>query len=154
VLQSLGRTHDEANVARAIADARDAGIGRVNVDLIYGTPGESLDDWSATLDRALALEPEHVSAYALTVEPGTPLGQQVAAGARAPDDDDQAAKYELADARLEAAGYGWYEISNWARPGEECRHNLLYWTGGDFLGIGCAAHGHRAGRRTWNVRTP
>src|SRR5262249_48962155 len=100
------------------------------------------------------LEPEHISAYALTVEPGTPLGRNIAAGAAAPDDDDQAEKYELADRRLEAAGYAWYEISNWARPDEECRHNLLYWTGGEYLGIGCAAHGHRDGRRSWTVRTP
>ncbi len=154
VLTALGRTHEPANVERAVAAARAAGIRRINLDLIYGTPGESLADWSATIQSAIALEPEHVSAYALTVEPGTPLGQQVAAGAPAPDDDDQAAKYELADRLLGDAGYCWYEISNWARPGEECRHNLLYWTGGDYIGVGCAAHGCRGGRRTWTVRTP
>jgi putative oxygen-independent coproporphyrinogen III oxidase len=161
VLVALGRTHDAANVARAVAWARDAGIDRVNVDLIYGTPGERVADWDATLDAALALEPSHVSAYALTVEPGTPLGKAVAAGDRpAPDDDDQATKYEIADDRLRAAGFEWYEISNWARPGEECRHNLLYWDGGEYAAIGCAAHGHTRvpelglSRRWWNVRTP
>jgi oxygen-independent coproporphyrinogen-3 oxidase len=96
-----------------------------------------------------------VSAYALTVEPGTPLGKMVAAGERAaPDDDDQALKYELADDRLRAAGFEWYEVSNWAQPGDECRHNLLYWRQGEYVGIGCAAHGHTGGRRWWNVRTP
>jgi oxygen-independent coproporphyrinogen-3 oxidase len=155
VLLALNRTHDPANVVRAVDAARAAGIGRVNLDLIYGTPGETLADWRATLDGALALAPEHVSAYALTVEAGTPLGIAVAAGAKpAPDDDDQADKYAMADERLTAAGYDWYEISNWARPGEECRHNLLYWQGDDYLAIGCAAHGKTGGRRWWNVRTP
>jgi len=155
VLAALGRTHDPDNVARAVSWARAAGIERVNLDLIYGTPGESVADWETTLDAALALAPEHVSAYALTVEPGTPLGRAVAAGLRTgPDDDDQAMKYEVADDRLGAAGLRWYEISNWARPGGECRHNLLYWQGGDYAAIGCAAHGHTAPRRWWNVRTP
>jgi oxygen-independent coproporphyrinogen-3 oxidase len=155
VLAALGRTHDPDNVARAVDAARSAGIDRYNLDLIYGTPGESIDDWVATLDAALALGPGHVSAYALTVEAGTPLGKAVVAGERAaPDDDDQAVKYELADDRLTAAGLPWYEISNWARPGEECRHNLLYWQGGDYVAIGCAAHGSTGGRRCWNVRTP
>ena len=114
--------------------ARAEGFARVSVDLIYGTPGETIADWRATLDDVLALEPDHVSAYALTVEPATPLGKRVAAGeSRAPDDDDQADKYAIADDRLAAAGLAWYEISNWARPGHECRHNLLYWTGGDYL---------------------
>jgi oxygen-independent coproporphyrinogen-3 oxidase len=155
VLAALGRTHDPANVERAIAFARDAGFRRVNVDLIYGTPEESPDDWRRTLDAALALDVEHVSAYALTVEAGTPLGRAVANGARrAPDDDRQADAYNTADDVLTAAGYEWYEVSNWARVNEACRHNELYWTGGDYLGIGCAAHGHTAGRRWWNVRTP
>jgi oxygen-independent coproporphyrinogen-3 oxidase len=160
VLIALGRTHDPDNVARAVAAACAAGIERYNLDLIYGTPGESVDDWATTLDAALALEPGHVSAYALTVEPGTPMGKDVAAGERAaPDDDDQATKYELADDRLTAAGLPWYEVSNWARPGDECRHNLIYWHGGDYVAIGCAAHGASftedgAVRRWWNVRTP
>ena len=123
--------------------------------MIYGTPGESLDDWRRSLDEVLALGVEHVSAYALTVEPATPLGRAVAAGARpAPDDDGQADAYIIADDVLSAAGLTWYEVSNWARPGEACRHNLLYWHEGEYLGIGCAAHGHTKGRRWWNVRTP
>jgi putative oxygen-independent coproporphyrinogen III oxidase len=155
VLAALGRTHDPANVTRAIALARDAGFERINADLIYGTPQETSDDWRRSLDGALALEVGHVSAYALTVEPGTPLGRRVAAGAAAtPDDDVQADDYLVADRLLTDAGLEWYEISNWARPGEECRHNLLYWTQGDYAGIGCAAHGHTDGRRSWNVRTP
>jgi len=159
VLAALGRTHDPANVTRAIALARDAGFERINVDLIYGTPGETRDDWRATLAGAVGLDVSHVSAYALTVEPATPLGIRVAAGAAAPDDDVQADCYMTADAVLGAAGLDWYEVSNWARPGEECRHNLLYWSEGEYLGIGCAAHGHTvdhngAGRRWWNVRTP
>jgi len=154
VLAALGRTHDPANVAHAVAAARAAGFETFNLDLIYGTPGESLDDWRATMAGALALEPPHVSAYALTVEPATALGRRVAAGAPAPVDDDQAAKYEIADELLTAAGLPWYEVSNWARPRHECRHNLHTWRGGDYLAIGCAAHGHRHGRRWWNVRTP
>jgi oxygen-independent coproporphyrinogen-3 oxidase len=131
--------------------ARTAGFANFNVDLIFGAVGETLADWARTLDDVLALEPAHVSAYALTVEPGTPLARDAA---RHPDDDDQAEKYELANAVLEGAGLCNYEISNWARPGAECRHNLLYWRQGDYRGIGCAAHSHEAGRRWWNVRTP
>ncbi len=155
VLDGLGRTHNPENVERAVAFARTAGIERVNVDLIYGTPGESPEDWQHTLEGALALGVEHVSAYALTVEPATPLGRAVAAGTRvAPDDDIQADAYTSADELLTAAGFEWYEVSNWAKPGEQCRHNELYWNGGEYLGIGCAAHGHTDGRRWWNVRTP
>jgi putative oxygen-independent coproporphyrinogen III oxidase len=155
VLHALNRTHDPDNVVRAVAAARTAGIRRINLDLIYGTPGETVADWRSTLAGALALAPEHVSAYALTIEAGTPLGQAVALGAKpAPDDDDQADKYVVADGVLTAAGYRWYEISNWARPGEECRHNLGYWHGRDYLAIGCAAHGKTGPRRWWNVRTP
>ena len=154
VLSALGRTHHPQNVARAVTAARATGFDTFNLDLIYGTPGETIDDWRATLAGALALDPPHVSAYALTVEPATALGRRVAAGAPAPVDDDQAAKYEVADELLTAAGLPWYEVSNWARSGHECRHNLLTWRGGDYLAIGCAAHGHRAGRRWWNVRTP
>jgi len=159
VLAALGRTHDPDNVTRAIALARETGFERLNVDLIYGTPGETRDDWRATVAGAVALGVSHVSAYALTVEPATPLGIRVAAGAAAPDDDVQADRYLMADEILGAAGLEWYEVSNWARPGEECRHNDLYWSEGEYLGIGCAAHGHTAdgngfGRRWWNVRTP
>ncbi len=155
VLVALGRTHDPDNVTRAVDAVRTAGIERLNLDLIYGAVGETVDDWGRTVAGAIALGPEHVSAYALTVEPGTPLGKDVAAGARrAPDDDDQADKYVIADELLGAAGYEWYEISNWARPGEACRHNELYWFGDDYLAIGCAAHGKTGDRRWWNVRTP
>jgi putative oxygen-independent coproporphyrinogen III oxidase len=151
VLVALGRTHDPANVRRAVAIVRDAGITTFNVDLIYGGSGESLDDWRRTVDGALALEPPHVSAYALTVEPGTLLA---ADAARHPDDDDQAEKYLAAASALEDAGLAWYEISNWARPGHECRHNQLYWSMGEYQAFGCAGHSHRDGRRFWNVHTP
>jgi len=151
VLRALGRTHDPANVERAVALARAAGVTSFNLDLIYGGAGESLEDWRASVALALALDPPHVSAYGLTVEPGTRLFLEPH---RHPDDDDQAAKYELADELLGAAGLDWYEVSNWARPGHECRHNRLYWTMGEYLGLGCSAHSHRGGRRWWNVRTP
>jgi oxygen-independent coproporphyrinogen-3 oxidase len=150
VLASLGRTHDPANVERAAEAAHAVGLP-FNVDLIYGAAGETFPQWEETLTRALDLDPAHVSAYGLTVEAGTPLAAQPE---RHPDDDDQADKYLLATERLGAAGFEWYEISNWAKPGRECRHNRLYWTEGEYLAIGCAAHGHRHGRRYWNVRTP
>ncbi|MCU1392111.1 MAG: hemN [Ilumatobacteraceae bacterium] len=151
VLLSLGRTHVPANVERAVEAVRAAGIPTFNLDLIYGGAGERLVDWERTVAGALALDPPHISAYALTVEAGTPLALEPE---RHPDDDDLADKYELADAMLAAAGLGNYEVSNWARPGHECRHNLVYWHQGDYQGFGCAAHSHRDGRRFWNVRTP
>ena len=151
VLAALGRTHDRANVERSVELARAAGFETFNLDVIYGGAGESLDDWRQTLTDVLALDPPHVSAYALTVEAGTPLADDPA---RHPDDDDQADKYLAAVELLEGAGLASYEISNWARPGHECRHNLLYWTMGEYQGIGCASHSHRDGRRFWNLRTP
>jgi len=151
VLAALGRTHDIGNVERAVAAVRKVGLRTFNLDIIYGAVGESTADWRTTVERALALEPPHVSAYGLTVEPGTPLA---ADPARYPDDDTQADEYEIADELLTAAGLANYEVSNWARPGHECRHNLLYWGQHDYRGFGCAAHSHRAGRRWWNVRTP
>jgi oxygen-independent coproporphyrinogen-3 oxidase len=151
VLGSLGRTHDRRNVERAVAAVRDAGIPTFNLDLIYGAAGESLADWEQTVSSTLALDPPHVSAYALTIEAGTPLASQPD---RHPDDDDQADKYETVDSLMTAAGLDNYEISNWARPGHECRHNLLYWRQQNYRGFGCAAHSHRDGRRWWNVRTP
>ena len=151
VLAGLGRTHVPDNVRRAVAWARDAGIPTFNLDLIYGGAGETVDDWRRTVDGALALDPPHVSAYALTVEAGTPLADDPR---RQPDDDDQAEKYLIAAEAFEAAGLGWYEISNWARPGHECRHNQLYWSMGDYQAFGCAGHSHRGGRRFWNIRTP
>ncbi len=155
VLATLDRTHDVANVAASVAAANRAGIERINLDLIYGTPGETVDDWRASLDAVLDLGVTHVSAYALTIESGTPLGRAIRAGAAlAPDDDDLADKYAIADDVLVANGLANYEVSNWARSGHECRHNLLYWTMGEYTAIGCAAHGHTEGRRWWNVRTP
>ena len=151
ILDLLGRRHDPDNVIRAVEGIRRTGFASFNLDLIYGTASETLDEWRDTLERALDLDPPHISAYGLTVEPGTPLA---ADPARYPDDDIQAAEYELADDMLTAAGLVNYEVSNWARPGHECRHNLLYWKQHDYLGFGCAAHSHVAGRRWWNVRTP
>jgi putative oxygen-independent coproporphyrinogen III oxidase len=160
VLASLGREHDPASVTRAARMASEAGFeSAYNVDLIFGAAGEGRADWRATLEAVVALSPppSHVSAYALTVEPGTPLARDPS---RHPSDDDQADKYMLAESVLTGAGYQWYEISNWARPGAECAHNLLYWSQGEYAGIGCAAHSHRAdddgggARRWWNVRTP
>ena len=151
VLAALGRTHDPANVERAVAAVRAVGLPTFNLDIIYGAAGETLADWATTVRRTLELDPPHVSAYALTVEAGTPLADDPA---RHPDDDVQADEYELADDLLSAAGLANYEVSNWARPGHECRHNLLYWRQHDYRGFGCAAHSHRAGRRWWNLRTP
>jgi putative oxygen-independent coproporphyrinogen III oxidase len=151
VLESLGRWHVPANVVAAVEAVRRSGLRTWNLDLIFGGAGERLSDWEHTLRCALELLPPHISAYALTVEAGTPLA---AHPERHPDDDDLADKYELADDLLVAAGLQNYEVSNWARPGHESRHNRLYWLQGNYVGIGCAAHSHRDGRRWWNVRTP
>ncbi|MHB1486671.1 MAG: radical SAM family heme chaperone HemW [Acidimicrobiales bacterium] len=153
VLAGLGRQHDPGAVPGAVARLADAGIDNYSVDLIYGGAGESDADWRASLEAVLGLKPapRHVSAYALTVEPGTPLAREPS---RHPDDDVQAERYTVAGQMLEAAGLSWYEISNWARPGFECRHNQLYWSQGDYYGVGAAAHSHRGGTRWWNVRTP
>ncbi|GAB3059962.1 radical SAM family heme chaperone HemW [Intrasporangium mesophilum] len=155
VLRTLDRTHNPDNVARAVESARDAGL-QVSVDLIYGTPGESLDDWQLSLDTAVALEPDHISAYALVVEEGTKLAAQVRRGlVPAPEDDDEADKYELADDTLTRAGFGWYEVSNWARSeATRCRHNVAYWAGTNWWGIGPGAHSHVGGVRWWNVKHP
>jgi putative oxygen-independent coproporphyrinogen III oxidase len=155
VLATLERTHDPLNVAKAVQAAKSAGL-KVSVDLIYGTPGESLMDWRTSLDTAVDLEPDHISAYALVVEEGTKLGVQVRRGqVPAPQDDDEAAKYELADQVLGAAGYGWYEVSSWARTeADRCRHNEGYWTDGHWWGVGPGAHSHVGGVRWWNVKHP
>ncbi|UUT35321.1 radical SAM family heme chaperone HemW [Microbacterium elymi] len=155
VLQALDRTHDPANVRTAVAAARSAGLD-VSVDLIYGAPGESLDDWRCSIETALGLEPDHISAYALIIEQGTKLARQIRRGeAPAPDDDLQADMYELADGMLETAGYDWYEVSNWARgAAHRSRHNLAYWRGHDWWGFGPGAHSHVAGLRWWNVKHP
>jgi oxygen-independent coproporphyrinogen-3 oxidase len=151
VLGALGRRHDRRNVERAVAAVRAVGLPTFNLDLIYGGAGETVADWEETVRAVVELDPPHISAYALTIEAGTPLASQPD---RHPDDDDQADKYELVDELLAEAGLANYEISNWARPGHECRHNLLYWRQQDYLGFGCAAHSHASGRRWWNVRTP
>ena len=155
VLRALERVHPAESARRAYADARAAGFDDVNLDLIYGAEGETLASWRSTLEQAVALRPEHLSCYALTIEPGTPLGAGVASGAvRAPDSDLQAEMYDLACETLAAAGYEHYEVSNWALPGRECRHNLGYWEGRPYLGLGAGAHSYRDGRRWWNVRPP
>lgn len=156
VLRVLDRTHDPLRVPAVVGWARQAGFDQVSLDLIYGTPGESLADWEVSLEAALACEPDHVSAYSLIVEEGTALARRVRRGELPmPDEDDLADKYVLADERLGAAGLGWYEVSNWARDeASRCRHNLQYWTGADWWGVGPGAHSHVGGVRWWNVKHP
>jgi len=155
VLAALERVHQPTSVRRAFADARAAGFDDVNVDLIFGANGESVDSWRHTLEETVALQPEHISAYALTIEPATPLGRAVEAGRTPPPDPDaQADMFELACELLGASGYEHYEVSNWALPGRECRHNLGYWERRPYLGLGAGAHSWRDGRRWWNVRPP
>ena len=142
VLKTLDRTHTPANVAAGVNAANKAGL-RSSVDLIYGAPGESLDDWRTSVTAAIDLGVNHISAYALTVEPTTKMGRQIAAGTLPkPNDDDEAAKYEIADDLFAAAGLEWYEVSNWARPGYESQHNLGYWRNVDWAGVGPGAHSH------------
>ncbi|GAB3860516.1 radical SAM family heme chaperone HemW [Nocardioides maradonensis] len=156
VLRVLDRTHDPERVPRVVAWAREAGFEQISLDLIYGTPGESADDWQTSLDAALACEPDHVSAYSLIVEEGTALGRRVRRGELPmPDEDDLADKYAQGDRALRAAGLEWYEVSNWARDdAARCRHNIGYWRSGDWWGIGPGAHSHLDGRRWWNVKHP
>jgi putative oxygen-independent coproporphyrinogen III oxidase len=153
VLATLERAHTPGDAVRTAREARAAGFGHVSLDLIYGTPGESDDDWRASLEAALGAEPDHVSAYALTLEPGTRLAKRI----HALDEDALARRYETADAVLTAAGLAWYEVSNWARtPADHCRHNLMYWNPnqGDWWAIGPGAHGHIGGTRFWTHRHP
>ncbi|GAA3510858.1 radical SAM family heme chaperone HemW [Aeromicrobium panaciterrae] len=156
VLATLDRTHDPANVPQAVKWAREAGFDQLSVDLIYGTPGESMDDWRTSVEQAIALQPDHVSAYALIVEQGTAFARKVNRGEVVmPDDDETADKYLLADELLGAAGLSWYELSNWARDAtSQCRHNVLYWHSDNWLGIGPGAHSHVDGERWWNVKHP
>jgi len=156
VLATLDRVHSPGRPEQAIREARSAGFSSTSLDLIYGTPGESLEDWRASLEGALAAAPDHLSAYALIVEDGTRLAARIRRGElAAPDDDDLADKYLLAEEILTAAGYAWYEVSNWARsPAARCRHNLGYWRGDDWWGIGPGAHSHVGGTRWWNVKHP
>jgi oxygen-independent coproporphyrinogen-3 oxidase len=156
VLQVLDRRHRPGRPERAVAEAHAAGFEHVNLDLIYGAPSETDADWQASLDAAIAAGPDHISAYALVVEDGTALARQVAAGiVPAPDDDVLADRYLMADETLNAAGYRWYEISNWARTDDaRCRHNDLYWSGANWWGFGPGAHSHVGGVRWWNVKHP
>jgi oxygen-independent coproporphyrinogen-3 oxidase len=156
VLAVLDRVHQPGRPAQCVGWAREAGFEHLSLDLIYGTPGESDADWSASVTAAIDAGPDHVSAYSLTVEPGTRLAARVRRGELPPPDDDVlAGRYVVADELLTAAGYGWYEISNWARSEPaRCAHNVLYWTGGDWWGAGPGAHSHVGGTRWWNVRHP
>lgn len=156
VLAVLDRTHDPEGVPQAVEWARAAGFEQISLDLIYGTPGETVDQWRTTLEAALACRPDHISAYSLIVEDGTALARRVSRGELPlPDEDDLADKYLLTDERLERDGLGWYEVSNWARDdASRCRHNLAYWRGADWWGIGPGAHSHVAGVRWWNVKHP
>lgn len=152
-LRFLGRAHDGARVERVIHEAREEGWTNISLDLIYGAPSQTLDVWRETLLRAVELRVPHVSAYSLTVESGTALGQRVAKGAIRPLDDDHLAdRMDAACEILEGAGLERYEVSNWARPGWECRHNQNYWRGGSYFAAGCGAHGHFDGERFWNER--
>jgi oxygen-independent coproporphyrinogen-3 oxidase len=156
VLRTLDRVHTPGRATAAAAEAREAGFEHVSLDLIYGTPGETDGDWERTLDAALGAEPDHLSAYALTVEHGTAMGRAVASGALpAPDDGDQARRYAYADEFLSAHGFDWYELSSWATSADaRCRHNIGYWRSYDWWGIGPGAHSHVAGMRWWNVLRP
>ena len=155
VLATLERTHDPERIPLVVQWAREAGL-QVSLDLIYGTPGETLADWEVSVSQALAQHPDHISAYALIIEDGTKLAGQIRRGHVAmPDDDVQADMYELADSRFSAAGYQWYEVSNWARDGAfRSAHNLGYWVGHDWWGVGPGAHSHVGGVRWWNVKHP
>jgi oxygen-independent coproporphyrinogen-3 oxidase len=155
VLVGLGRTHSPDVALRAIAAARRAGFDDINADLIYGSQWESTEDWLHSLDGIITAGPDHVSAYALTIEAGTPLATLVSTGRVADIDPDiQAERHAIAIEVLGTAGLIRYEVSNWARPGRASRHNVLYWCAGDYLGFGAGAHGHFAGRRSWSVRLP
>ncbi|MDN4611490.1 radical SAM family heme chaperone HemW [Arthrobacter burdickii] len=155
VLAVLDRTHSPERVPQAVQWAREAGL-KVSLDLIYGTPGESLEDWRTSLSTALSYGPDHISAYALIIEDGTRLASRIRRGQVPPiDDDDHADKYALAEEMLTAGDLHWYEVSNWARtPADECRHNLAYWRGSDWWGAGPGAHSHVGGTRWWNVKHP
>ncbi len=155
VLATLDRTHNPENVLRAIEGARAAGFSSVSVDLIYGTPGESLDDWRSTVESALALGVDHISAYALIVESGTKLANQIKRGELAmPDDDLMADMYLLVDRLAQESGLSWYELSNWSKPGHESQHNIAYWKNSNWWGLGPGAHSHKDGMRWWNIKHP
>lgn len=155
VLALLERTHTPGKTWEAVRDARSAGFEHVSVDLIYGSPGETDADLAETLDQVSLVDVDHVSAYSLIVEPGTRLAARVARGEIPnPSDDVAAHRYELIDQKLQDMGMSWYEVSNWAKPGGECRHNIAYWRNQDWLGIGPGAHAHSTGTRSWNLKHP
>lgn len=155
VLKVLDRTHNPENLKLVTNWAREVGYEQISVDLIYGTPGESIADWQSSIDTALALPINHISAYSLIVEDGTKLAAQVKRGEiSAPNDDEMAEKYKIADDAFRTAGFNWYELSNWAKSGSECQHNLIYWRNENWWGIGPGAHSHISGRRWWNVKNP
>jgi putative oxygen-independent coproporphyrinogen III oxidase len=155
VLRVLDRKHTAGRAPQAAIEAREAGFEHVNLDLIYGTPGESPDDFARSLQTVVDAGVDHVSAYALIVEDGTRMAGRMRRGELPyPSDDVAADRYLAAEAALSAAGFQWYEVSNWARTGGECRHNLLYWTGADWWGLGPGAHSHVGGVRWWNVKHP
>ena len=155
VLKVLDRTHNPANVSKATNWAKEVGFDEISVDLIYGAPGESIEDWQKTIQTALALPITHISAYALIVEAGTKLAGQVKRGEVViPEDDQTADKYLIADESFTKAGFTWYELSNWAKAGSECQHNIAYWVGANWWGLGPGAHSHVDGVRFWNVKHP
>ena len=155
VLATLDRTHNPENLLQVTTWAKEVGFSEISVDLIYGTPGETLADWQKSIDAALALPITHISAYALIIEEGTKLAAQIKRGEVAPVDDDLAAeKYLLADKEFTAAGFQWYELSNWAKPDSLSKHNLAYWLGENWWGAGPGAHSHLNGKRFWNVKHP
>ena len=155
VLATLDRTHNPENLLQATTWAKEVGFSEISVDLIYGTPGESLSDWQTSIDAALTLPITHISAYALIIEEGTKLAAQIKRGEVAQVDDDLAAeKYLVADKAFTAAGFEWYELSNWAKSGSLSKHNLAYWSGDNWWGAGPGAHSHLNGKRFWNVKHP
>ena len=155
VLKVLDRTHDPLNVERSVTAAKSAGFKEISVDLIYGTPGESIEDWKLSIQTALQLPITHVSAYALILETGTRLANQVKRKEyEIPDDGETAEKYLIADREFTKHGFNWYELSNWAKPGSECKHNLAYWQGNNWWGLGPGSHSHIDGERFWNIKHP
>ena len=155
VLATLDRTHKPENLAQATTWANEVGISEISVDLIYGTPGESITDWQTSIDSALVLPITHISAYALIIEEGTKLAAQIKRGEVPEVDDDLVAdKYLIADKAFKEAGFEWYELSNWSKPGSESKHNMAYWNGDNWWGAGPGAHSHLDGKRFWNVKHP
>jgi len=155
VLAALDRTHNPENVVSAVDAVRSAGFENISIDLIYGAPGESIEDWKRSITAALELPINHISAYALIVERGTKLATQISRGELTlPDDDETAEKYLIADEAFESAGFSWYELSNWSKPGGECRHNVAYWDGSHWWGVGPGAHSYLDRKRWWNVKHP